>query len=106
VARPTECSAAGAELVEDRADCKDVGTRVGRLAPSGFRRHVPDGAVNRPRLVEIRTEIGRQLGQTEVQDLERSVVGNDEILRLEVPVKDAARVGGGESASKIDRQPE
>ena len=42
--------------------------------------------------------------QAEVEDLQTAVVSEEEVLRLQVAVDDAARVGGGESVGQLDRQ--
>ena len=43
--------------------------------------------------------------QAEVEDLQTAVVSEEQVLRLQVPVDDAARVGGGETVGQLDRQP-
>src|SRR5262249_43327116 len=45
----------------------------------------------------------RQLGQAEVEDLDAPVLGQEEVVGLEVPVGDAAGVGGGEARAHLHR---
>jgi hypothetical protein len=91
---------AGDHLVQDCAQRKDVGSRVGRKAFHLFGRHVADRSHDDARLgrgcggLRLRHWSAgrlrvRQLRQAEIQDLDAAVTGHEQVLRLEVPVHDA-----------------
>jgi hypothetical protein len=46
----------------------------------------------------------QQLGQTEVENLDAAVAGDEEVLGFEVAVDDALLVGGGQARDHLDRQ--
>ena len=43
-----------------------------------------------------------ELGDAEVEDLDEAVLGQEQVLGLEVPVDDALVVGGGEAEQDLD----
>ena len=101
-------------FVDNRAEREQVRTGVGGLAPGLLGGHVPDGPQQysllrgrpRPDLLPLLFSLGRlaPLGQAEVEDLEPAILGEEQVLRLEVTVDEPARVGGGETAAHLHRQ--
>ena len=97
-----EGAVAGEHLVEDRAQREEVGAGVGGETPHLLRRHVPIRADHHagPRLGErprrrqlVAGALGAdELGDPEVEDLGPPVAGQEQVLRLEVAVDDAALV--------------
>jgi hypothetical protein len=69
----------GEQLVEDGADGEEVAAGVGRLAARLLGRQVARGAEEGPRLGLVGVAVAAQLGQAEVEDLERAVAGDDEV---------------------------
>src|SRR6266699_836996 len=80
--------------------------------PHLFRRHVPDGSEDSARLC-LRTGFAgsafwpklvrrRQLGQTEVENLQLSILGDEQILRFQIAMNDVRIVGGGQTACRLD----
>ena len=70
------------QLIEDRAERKEIGAVVGSLAANLFRRHVAHGAENNSgfRALGQRGRVGtgsvrlrHQLGQPEVENLDSSI---------------------------------
>ena len=90
---PVERALAGEHLVENRAKRKNVGARVGGFSAHLLGRHVAHRAQHSSRFggdlhggrfvgqFGFRT---RELGQTEVEDLGLSVIGDEQVLRLQV----------------------
>jgi hypothetical protein len=102
--RAKERRPAGEHLEEDGAKGEDVGAMIGGLAAGLFRREVGDGADD---------GAGRGLGdgiglaietgsvfveprQAEVENLHHAVAGDEDVLRLEIAMGDAALMGGGQ----------
>ena len=73
-----------AHRAEDRA-----GAGVGEGLDVGARRFLPGPA---------------QLGDPEVEDLDHTVLGEKDVLRLEVAVDDPLLVGGGQATGDLDRE--
>ena len=95
-----EQGALGHHLDEDGADGPHVdGGGVGLRSEEDFGRAVPQGND----LVGEGSDGGAEgPGQTKVGQLEASVAGNEEVLRLEVAVHDAPGVAEGQSADALE----
>ena len=96
-----ERDVAGQHLVEDDPERVDVGARVGALPHRLLGRDVVGRAEHAPgggdaRLLEL-------AGDPEVGDLGPPVGVDQDVLRLDVAVDHAARVGDGEAAGDLDR---
>ena len=107
----TEGQFAGRHLVEDDAEGEYVGALVRLFAAQLFGRHVVEGADHRPGEGRSRLQrlavVGRdQLGETEVQDFDLTVVGHHHVCRLQIPVGDAFGVRGGNRFGQRHRHPE
>ena len=78
---------AGQTFVEDRAERVHIDPRskLFHLTRSLFGRHVAGRSEDRARM---RMPVGnvRSLGQTEVRDARRTVLGQKDVARLEIPV--------------------
>ena len=100
-----ERPAAGEHLVEDDAQREEVGAAVGALAPQLFRRHVAHRAHQGGGPSRLRPPRQRavQRGQAEVEDLHPAVDADEDVLRLEIAVHDAAGVSGGEPSGNLER---
>ncbi len=102
-------------LVEDRAEGELVGPEVERPPARLLGRHVADRSHHHPgprrvgrRLLHRQlVGLGRdELRQAEVQDLGVAVLGDHDVLRLQVPVHDPGRVGRGEAVADLDGEVE
>ena len=84
------------ELPGDDAKGKEIGAAVDLTSTYLFGGHVPGRARRRARLGQPRHR--RNVGvfdarEAEVEDLDVAVGAADQVLRLEIPVDDVARVG-------------
>ena len=97
-------------LVEHRTKREDVRSSVGRLSAHLLGRHVASGAENGSRIggarerwragVVVRGR-GVRAREAEVQDLDPPVAGQEDVLRLQVPVDDALLVRGREPVRQL-----
>ena len=97
--RAVERELPGEHLVEDDAERPDVGAGVDVLAAELFGRHVGDGADGAAGAGQA--GLAGDLGQAEVGDAGRPVLGDEDVGRLDVAVDDAARVGGGQAVGDL-----
>ena len=97
-------------LVEDRAEGELVGPEVERTPARLLGRHVADRSHHHPgarrvggRLLHRQlVGLGRdELRQAEVQDLGVAVLGDHDVLGLQVPVHDPGGVGRGETVADL-----
>ena len=103
---------AGKHFVKDGPERENVGARVGGLAAGLLGRHVADRAHHHSSFGahllrgfiagRIRLRAGN-LGQAEVENLGAAVVGDEQILRLQVAMHDAFFVRGGKSPGNLLR---
>src|SRR5690606_26021340 len=94
-----EGRAPGQELVEQAAHGVEVGAAVDVETLRLLGREVAGGAHHRLRLGHRRGGVGQRPGDPEVHDLDRALVGDHDVGRLDVPVDEPALVGvlqGGE----------
>ena len=95
---------AGNHLVEDEAERKDVGPRVGRQPAHLFRRHVADGPHDRADGSDRTGDIGRRghlPREAEIENLDATVARDEEVLGLDVSMDDALFVGCCETARDL-----
>ncbi len=100
-------------FVQDCAETEDIGAVINGLAPHLFRGHVAHRAHHRAR-VRVAGH-GRRIGvvsrpggrslprQAEVEDLDATVLRDEDVVRLEVPMDDPLVVGGREAAGDLQR---
>ena len=102
----------GQHLEQDRAETEDVRPMIDAQAAHLFRGHVHRSANDRPNLNPAkRHRFGRvarglgaeQLRQSEVQDLDPAVPGDEQIGRLDIPMRDVMFVCRGETVGDLDR---
>jgi hypothetical protein len=96
-----EGNVAGEHLEEDDAERVDVRLPVDVVAQRLLGRHV----VRRAEHAAVRREavVVERAGDAEVGDLGRALLVDQDVLRLDVAVDDAARVRGAERAGDLDR---
>ena len=105
-------------FIEHDAKRKQVGTSIQILTPHLLRRHVCQGADRRSRSGQIGhlTRLGdrgrrgidnfKQLGQSEIEDLDVSSMGDEDVRGFNVAVDDAFAVSCVESVGDLDAQTE
>ena len=107
-----ECAFPRQHLVQDRAERKDVGSLVRRPAADLFGRHISNGSKDGARLRSQRRRLAAgqsgmlrldQLRQTEVEDFDSSILGDEDVLRLQVPVDDPFFMRRSEPACDLRR---
>jgi len=102
---------AGEHLVQDGPEAEHVRALIRGLAPDLLGRHVPDRAEDRA-LLSVRLRRGErlggsrhhrrhQLGDAEVEDLQPALLGEEEVLRLQVAMDDAFLVRGREALREL-----
>jgi len=95
----------GHHLVEDRPEAEDVAAMVDGLAAQLFRRHVGNRA-DHGSMLRDRGEVfdraivfrrSLEFGDSEIENLDASVISQKQIFRLEIAVHDKALVRGGQA---------
>ena len=97
VGRPSERRRAREHLVEDGAEGEHVRTSIRGVSADLLGRHVRDGSEERAAGGGNRGGDPRgrqQLGHTEVEDLQSAVLGEEQVLRLQIAVDDSAAMRG------------
>ena len=91
----------GKHFVEHRTKCKDVAARIGGLAAHLLRRHVARRAHHHARrrvrtgeggLVQFCAGFLRQFRQSEIEDLDAPVLGDENVLGFQVAMDDSLLV--------------
>jgi hypothetical protein len=118
-----EGQCAGRHLIEHRAEGKQIAAGIKFLRPGLLWRHVSYGAEGcagtgqmllvhrqgrrvRCRFGAERSERGRHLRESEVENLGVSALGDKNVCRLDVAMNDALGVGGVEGVDDLDGQRE
>jgi hypothetical protein len=105
-----EGPASGKRLVQDRAQCEDVGTVIGVLCAYLLRCHVADGAEHGsgcgggPRRGDAGAGGGGRradLRQPEVENLDATVVRDEHVFGLQIAMRDAARMRRGKARGNL-----
>src|SRR5438045_1231489 len=104
-----ECTLATQHFIEDSADCKDVGAGIGGEAARLLRRDVTDSSHDETRLRNERRLIvnaaafaeGRYFRESEIENLDLILAGDEDIFRLQIPVNNASRVRGAEAGQDL-----
>ena len=100
-------------LVEQRAEAEEIGAMIGGPAAHLLRRHVAHRAEDDAgaglrrrgsrRLADADSLRVDQLGQAEVEDLDAAVIGEEDVVGLEVAVNDPLVVRRGEPVRDLSR---
>ena len=108
-----ERALAADHFVQHGAEAEDVAAMIGGLAAHLLGRHVSGGAEDHAlrRVVRCAIRVASrppaerlaQLRQTEIENLDAAIVGDEHVLGLDVPVDDAFLVRGGETGRHGDR---
>jgi hypothetical protein len=104
-------------LVEDRAHREQIRTRIGRLSADLLGGHVAwsahpqtvlrDGGRVAPPTSRVGIALGRAVvpaGHAEVEDLDLAIRGQEDVLRLQVAMDDAARVRRSQAPADLRAQ--
>lgn len=100
-------------FVQDAAESKKIGAAVDLLSPDLLGRHISDRSHHLPfrRVAHFRGAFRhglgfrlQQLGQAEIQDLNRPILGQEQVFRFQVPVNDASLMGDRQSAGNLQGQ--
>ena len=101
-----ECSLAREHLVENRTEAEDVGAWVHGNATNLLGRHVTGGAhhsarfggMGQGRQRGVRAAFGlSQFGESEIEDLDAAIFGDEKIFRLQIAMNNSFFVGRGQS---------
>src|SRR5258706_2049013 len=92
-------------LVENNTQGKDVGAAVDRLLQQDFRRHVSRRSAERPSAVDGRVILRAEnlFSHAKIQNLDLPGGRKHDVFRLDIPVEDAAIMGGNKSFSALTR---
>ena len=100
----------GCHLVQHESERKQIGAGVDRATAELFRRHVRQRAERRSRPGQRRVDRARLVvmiavgfRQTEVENLDRALFGQEDVGWLQVAMDDAARVSSLEAIGEGDR---
>lgn len=104
-----ECALPGDHLVQHRAEGKEVGAHVERLAADLLWGHVADRPHHGARIGDgmrdggghFRARRRHGAGEAEVQDLHVAIGRDEDVLGLEVAMDDAALVSGRKTAGDL-----
>ncbi len=97
---------AGGQLVEQDAEREEIRAEVHGVAADLFRRHVGGRAEQRALGGDVRSRLGHiaHPGQAEVENLHVAGRRADDVLRLQIPMHDAAVVRRFERARERERR--
>ncbi len=95
---------AAQHLLRDRTEGEDVAARIGRLPAHLLRRHICGSPHHLARVGAQPIHAFGQFGDTEVEDLQSALHGDEQVLRLEVAVDDALGVGRSKPRGELQSQ--
>ena len=108
---PLEGALSGEHFIQDSSRAEDVRAVVRLAAADLLRGHVLDGSENWPQVGARRRRLrlrrwhkpgSRQLGEAEIEDLQPSLVRDEEVLRLHVAVDHAVLVRCRQTFRQVD----
>jgi hypothetical protein len=105
--RPLEQPSSRQELIHRHPEREDVGASVDFLSERLFRGHVGGRSRRHPRLGPVRVRdrliaVIRNAREAEVENFHPRVSGDEDVLRLQIAMKDAAGVRGSQAARDLD----